>query len=398
MPTIKRVWELTKEELPYVMDPRRFLSELSSRPAVRSANGYTLYHDIQYGNITRSNIVNGEYVALDFRPQYYVVDKQGQMEHFLPSSLEFRVQNILGISRGGGGGNSQKEEPEEKPDWWDEVKGAAKQVVNDVVRAQASSTAEWMQKEGIAEFKDKQGKTLTPEEVTKAYRDTGKEAFKILDNEQQGAVAVAALPAYPAVLLALDTALSRGKDLIRNPKEFSSDLQNALKEARSEAEALGNLGMEQAKKRLGHNDDSRYTNRYHGPDGITQDTNGKLSEWEAKGNQTSSRSVAEDVRGNKQGSKGKNIRRAEKMIQKQPKVDQPSNRQGGPYRQAEIDLWHNVSDKQGNKRHISSHTNTTTGETVVFERDLKGNISSELDRFNIESFKEAKEAIQEVFK
>ncbi|MCV6612782.1 MAG: hypothetical protein OIF55_18650 [Amphritea sp.] len=400
MRSVKRVWNLEKDDLAYVMDPSDALSALRGRTGSPHTSTCVFYQDNWYGKITESDIKDGSYVVLALSPQYYLVERStGDLQHFLPFSLEFYVKKLLGIQRGGGsGGNQQAIQPEEKPDWWHEVKGAAKQVVNDVVRSQAASTAEWLHKEGVIKFEDKKGNTLTAEDVGKAYRNTGKTALNILDKEQQGAAAIAAVPAYPAVLLALDTLLGRGRDIVRDPKGFSRDLQNALKDARSEAEALGNLGMEQAKRRLGHSNDPRYNNRYHGPDGMTQDSHGKLSEWEAKGNRHTNRTVAEDVAGNKQGSQWKNIRRAKIMTKKQAKVNQPSDRQGGPYTQAEIDLWIGIKASRGHKRHISSHTNTTTGETVVFERDTKGNISTELDRFKIDNFNEAREVIQEVFK
>ena len=398
MLTIKRAWDLKEKDIPYIVNPHHAFSKLREQHC--SYRPPAVYHDHRYGAITESEIKDGQYVVLATTEQHYVFWRNvAGINPFLPSTLGFRIRNLLGIEREGYSlASRQKAEPEAKPDWWHEVKGAAKQVVNDALRAQAASTAAWMQEEGIAQFKDDQGTMLTAEEVAQAYRDTGQAALNILDKEQQGAAAVAAIPAYPAVLLALDAVLGRGKALIRDPKGFSKDLENALKDARSEAEALGNLGMEQAKKRLGHNNDPRYNNRYHGPDGMTQDTHGRLAEWEAKGSRNSNRSVAEDTAGHKQGSKKKNERRAKTMAKKQAKVAQPSNRQGGPYTQAEIDLWTNILNKEGNKRHISSHTNTTMGKTVVFERDVKGNISAELDRFEIENFNAAKEVIQEVFK
>lgn len=397
MPRIKRAWDLKEEDLPYIMSPYNALSVLRNT-VPRPASRYVLHHDAWYGNITESHIKDGTYVLLDFRPQYYAVDEgTGNIKHFLPSSLDFNIRNLLGITQGGGG-NTDELQSEAKPDWWDEVKGATKQVVNDIVRAQAASSAEWMQEEGIVQFKDSSGKTLSAEEVSQAYRDSGKEALNILDKEQQGATAIAGVPAYPAVLLALEVLLTRGRKAIRHPQDMYNDMMKAVKDARSEAEALGNLGMEQAKRRLGHTTEPNYKNRYHGPDDMARDTHGRRAEWESKGNQSSSRTVAEDVKGNKQGSKAKNRRRAEIMREKQPKVGQPSNRQGGPYTQAEIDLWESIFTSDGEKRHISSHTNTSTGETVVFERDFRGNIVSELDRFQIENFDEAKEIIKGLFK
>jgi len=59
-------------------------------------------------------------------------------------------------------------------------------------------------------------------------------------------------------------------------------LKKALTHSRSESEALGKAGLEQAKRRSGHPTDPRYTDRYHGPDDMSK-KDGKLAEWEAKG-------------------------------------------------------------------------------------------------------------------
>ncbi len=120
--------------------------------------------------------------------------------------------------------------------------------------------------------------------------------------------------------------------------------------SRSESEALGKAGMEQAKSRLGHTTDPRYIDRYHGPDDITKDKNGRLAEWEAKGNNTDSKVVAVDTKGNKQGSSKKNLRRSNVMTKdKSKKIGRNSNRQGGSYTQSEIDLWKDIGGRDGNK-------------------------------------------------
>ncbi|BBA36051.1 uncharacterized protein sS8_4121 [Methylocaldum marinum] len=126
---------------------------------------------------------------------------------------------------------------------------------------------------------------------------------------------------------------------------------------------------------------------------------GRLAEWEAKGNNRDSTSVALDINGNRQGSRDKNLVRAQLMTRdKARKVGLPSNRQGGPYTAEEIDLWGEVIRKQGNKQHISVHTNTDTGRVRVFERDHRGNITQTLDEFELENFNELKQVIGEAFK
>jgi hypothetical protein len=55
---------------------------------------------------------------------------------------------------------------------------------------------------------------------------------------------------------------SHGKSLLRHPEEFMADLERALTHSRSETEALGELGMHQAKRRLDIETDPRYVNRF----------------------------------------------------------------------------------------------------------------------------------------
>ncbi|WDE11057.1 PAAR domain-containing protein [Thalassomonas haliotis] len=176
-------------------------------------------------------------------------------------------------------------------------------------------------------------------------------------------------------------------------------LPAALKNSRSTSEALGKAGMEQAKNRLDLKTDKRYVDRYHGPDDISQDKSGNLTEIEAKGNNKNSKAVTVDNKGHKQSSKKKNKRRADKMLdQKAKKIDIPSKRQGGPYNQDEINLWNEIELDKGNKRHLSTHTNTENGQVLVFERDDEGDIIETLDDFKIDGFDELKQNIGEFFK
>ncbi|BBA37463.1 uncharacterized protein sS8_5546 [Methylocaldum marinum] len=126
---------------------------------------------------------------------------------------------------------------------------------------------------------------------------------------------------------------------------------------------------------------------------------GRLAEWEAKGNNRDSTSVALDINGNRQGSRDKNLVRAQLMTRdKARKVGLPSDRQGGPYTAEEIDLWGEIDELGGDKQHISVHTNTDTGRVRVFERDHRGNITQTLDEFELENFNELKQVIGEAFK
>jgi|GEM_PF-5053681 len=86
------------------------------------------------------------------------------------------------------------------------------------------------------------------------------------------------------------------------------------------------------------------------------------------------------------------------MLEKTKRIGQPSNRQGGPYTQEEIDLWQDVKNLGGYKQHISVHTNTKTGRVKVYERDHEGNIAQTLDDSKMENFDELKQAIGEASK
>jgi hypothetical protein len=119
-----------------------------------------------------------------------------------------------------------------------------------------------------------------------------------------------------------------------------------------------------------------------------------LAEWEGKGTNRDSTAVATDKHNNKQGSRKKNQLRAKRMTEdKAKKIGVPSNRQGGPYTQEEIDLWQEVKDMGGKKQHISAHTNTETGRVRVIGRSQDGNVAEMLDDFKIENFSEMKQAI-----
>jgi hypothetical protein len=172
----------------------------------------------------------------------------------------------------------------------------------------------------------------------------------------------------------------------------------ALTHSRSEPEALGELGMAQAHRRLGIKTDGRYVNRYHGPDDIGHQ-NQRLTETETKASPNDRVRVAKDKQRNRQGSKNKNRKRAEAMKRKeqQGKVGQPSNRQGGPYQEGEMALYGEIKDLGGNKQHLLVHTNTETGWVRTFMQGEEGEIGKKLDEFKMENFEEAKSMIEKHF-
>ncbi|HEB66996.1 MAG TPA: hypothetical protein ENI93_03525 [Gammaproteobacteria bacterium] len=187
---------------------------------------------------------------------------------------------------------------------WDKALGAAKQVVNDAARRNAAALADSMglrpTERGTGQAVDlaTEGTDLLP--PANAAQQEGARWLR----ERGFSAAVASL------LLGLGT---RGRTALRRPDAFVEDMKAALKNSRSVPEALGKAGLNQAKRRNGHTTDPRYIDRYHGPDDITRGPEGRLAEWEAKGTRRTSRAVARDGRGNRQGSSAKNEKRATLM-------------------------------------------------------------------------------------
>lgn len=288
----------------------------------------------------------------------------------------------------------------------DKAKGAAKQVANDLLRRNAALNAQWQAKNGLATFTDKEtGQVLSADEVKQRFENEGKDALPIAGTDQQhGAQMAKDSPALGAVMAVAQTAASRGRNIIQHPDDLGKDIAKAMQGLRGPkdkqlSEALGKIGGEQAKRRQEMETDPRYVDRYHGPDDVARDKDGKLVELEYKGNKTDSTSVAKDSKDNRQGSKEKNKRRAEKMAwDKAKKVDLPSNRQGGTYTAEEIELWQDIQEKDGDKRHVSVHTNTETGVVRTYERNEKGVIHNQLDEFTIDNFDVIKSMLKELMK
>jgi len=281
--------------------------------------------------------------------------------------------------------------------------GMAKELVNRVVAENRALANEWFAGEGIFRYTDQAtGEALPPAAVAERYRN---DSAPLLDlegpGEAAGAETLRELPQTPALVGVITALGSHGKSLLRHPEAFLDDLKRALTHSRGETEALGELGMHQAKRRLGIETDPRYVNRYHGPDEIGRDTrqDGLMTEWETKAGPNDRVRVAEDKQRNRQGSKEKNRLRAEAMKKKeqQGKVGQPSNRQGGPYQEGEMEMWGEIERKRGNKQHLLVHTNTETGVVRTFEQINGGKIGKKLDEFKLENFEEAKAMIEEHF-
>lgn len=61
-----------------------------------------------------------------------------------------------------------------------------------------------------------------------------------------------------------------------------------------------------------------------------------------------------------------------------------SNRKGGPYTQAEIDLWQNIKDNKGQKRHTFIRVNQATNKAEVYEQDQDGNLIKKIMEFTVD--------------
>ncbi len=218
------------------------------------------------------------------------------------------------------------------------------------------------------------------------------------EGEQSGAQWLRDNPQVPLAIGVITTLGSHGKSLLRHPDEFLADLKRALSHSRSETEALGEMGMAQAHRRLGIKSDPRYVNRYHGPDEIGHQ-NKRLTETETKASRDDRVRVATNKGKRKQGSAKNNRKRAEVMKKKelQGKVGQPSNRQGGPYMEGEMEMYGEIRDRDGNKQHLLVHTNTETGLVRTFVQGDEGEIGKKLDEFTMENFEEAKSMIEKHF-
>ncbi|WP_330148519.1 hypothetical protein [Shewanella oncorhynchi] len=282
----------------------------------------------------------------------------------------------------------------------DNIVGSAKQVANDVIAGQRAAEAEWLAEQGIIKVTDTQtNKLLTPEEVRERY--AGIVTFDIDTAEQAGADTIQEVPGYSAALLAVELASSKFKKLLTDPKglykELTKVVEDAVKDARSPAEALGHLGGNHAVDRLGLKSDDRFVNRYHGPDGMYYDANGKRVEAEFKGYNKDSTALSTNRKEQIQGSEAKNLTRAKQVAKKKGKVDQPSNRQGGAYTQDEQALWGEIFDSRGQKNHLAVFTNTQSGNVKAFWQDEKGNLIGKALDEPIPDFNDAKDIINNAF-
>lgn len=286
---------------------------------------------------------------------------------------------------------------------WARTRGMAKALVNQTWRNYSADMIEGTGQDYDIQVPGEPGRRrVTAKELAELYRRQGSDLLRLSDPaEAAGAQTVRDNPQAPLLIGAITALGSHGKSLLRHPDEFIGDLKRALTHSRSETEALGELGMHQAKRRLDIETDPRYVNRYHGPDEIGLDgkQGNRLTETEAKASRDDRVRVATNKGKRKQGSAKNNRKRAEMMKKKemQGKVGQPSNRQGGPYLEGEMELYQEIRDLGGEKQHLLVHTNTSTGMVKTFVQVDGGKIGKKLDEFEMENFKEAKAMIEAHF-
>ncbi|UTM60439.1 hypothetical protein L4174_023940 (plasmid) [Photobacterium sp. CCB-ST2H9] len=397
---------LSLEDLHRVLTPDSAKWKIGSEANIYGVDGAPLRGSRKREEILRK-IESGELVLLGVRGDLY--GASGQLKNHLPYAITARISSLqptAGTTRYVKAHYAPFDPETNMYETVAEVAtralGAGKQFVNDFVLNQAAQIGEHLSKKGvIVATETETGKVLTPEEVSQAYLDSGHEMFAIEGGlEQQGADTLKQYESYQAIVPIISAAAGGYKGIFKlaqDPKLLSDLLEAALRDARSIPEALGQLGMEHAKHRLEISTHPDYVNRFHGPDCIGLDNNCTLVEIESKGTTGASRAVSTNSRGMKQGSSDKNMLRGQQMRKKRKKVGQNSNRQGGPYREDEIELWNDIYAMNGEKRHILVNTDISSGEVRVYEQDANGNIIKTLDEFVIEGFDEAKSVISKRF-
>lgn len=410
---LKNVSDLYLDDIPFILHPAQGISLLEAdlihnrqacrASAIRSDSTPALISDLKNGRCV--------YVK-SFSPSpelLGVVDSRGTPIYGLPLLLQTRLTHLIdgNIERptpwySGGEVNDAEiskkarafiDAQVKKETLINDVWGAAKQVANDLIASQRTIFAEHLTEKNVIQVTDtKTGKILTSSEISERYKEI--ETFDLADEEQAGADAIKSVLHYDSVLLAAELATSAKKKIITNPLKVIDDITNARKDTRSPQEALGHLGGQYALKMLEIFENPDFVNRYHGPDLIGLDNKNRLVEIEYKGNNTTSTNLSVNIKNQRQGSNGKNKTRAQQMLHKSPKINVPSNRQGGMYLEKEIDLWRKINDMEGQKRHIASFTNTGTGRVVLYEQDNEGNLIKEIFNEIIPNFNEKKERIK----
>ncbi|WP_311567187.1 hypothetical protein [Photobacterium arenosum] len=374
---------------------------------VKGVDGLPLQDGQSRDDILRK-IQSGDLLVLGDRGDLY--DASGNLKSHLPFGFSSRIRYLQRTSRPTRHVKANYAPFDPDTNMYEAVSevasravGAGKQFVNDFVRHQAAQIGEHLADEGvIVATSTETGEVLSPKEVSQVYIDSAHEAVQIDGElEQEGADFLKRHESYHAIVPIFSLAASGGKGVFKlatNPGMLKDLVTAAIRDARSVEEAIGQLGMEHAKQRLGITNHPDYINRYHGPDCIGLDKDCMLVEIESKATSGPSKAVAVNTSNMKQGSSAKNRLRGSTIKRKRRKVGIPSNRQGGPYTQSEIGLWTEIEDLEGNKRHLVVNTDITSGNVRVYEQDAMGNIVDTIDNFQIEHYDESREIIKESFR
>lgn len=212
---------------------------------------------------------------------------------------------------------------------------------------------------------------MQPESVAELTRHV---PLKLNGTEQEAGAAMVKTAASTGAVLAGITALgTKGRSILHDPKKI--------------AEEFGEQAKEQFKQRQGLKTHPGYVDRYHGPDDVLKDKNGRLTELEVKGTlDPKSNPVPKKNKSGKQGSAANNKRRGKQISKKQAKVGLPSNRIGGPYTLQEVDLWTEIKDKDGAKQHLFLRANKSTNKAEAFKQDRFGELGDKIDEFDVNDF------------
>jgi len=207
-------------------------------------------------------------------------------------------------------------------------------------------------------------------------------------------------PLESVSILPIEAGIDAVKDVINTVKEeglslpivASATVGMAMKKVdkvKKAMEAFGEKAIEKYKALTGKKTDPDFNRRYHGTDDLVRDEKNKLEEIEVKGtgNPKSKPLPAENNFG-LQGSASNNKQRGKRMAKKESKINtdanKNSNRIGGPYTQAEVDLWQTIKDDEGQKIHTFIRANQATNKAEVYEQDEFGKLVKKLMEFTVD--------------
>lgn len=182
------------------------------------------------------------------------------------------------------------------------------------------------------------------------------------------------------------------------PQEAEAMLKVVLARTRGLSEALGEVAMQVALRRLRLKGDPRFIKRYQGAEEIVIDAEGCLVGVEAKGRARNAVGLSKHTDDALQLSRKANSKRARHMRLKVNKIGKNSKRIGGAYTRDELELYEFLFGRAGMKRLISTHFNVNTGHMRVVERDSLGRVArpgtGPLDEFTLDGLTELKSRLE----